>query len=909
MKLRRIEIAGWQCFADRVEVGGFGDGVNVVHATNGTGKSTLFAALRHAMFDGHRGRRQDQLARRPWGRSLTPRVTVDFERDRAVWQVAKTFLDGPTSMLRREVGGRFVAHAEHDAADDALRTMFNADVPGKTGPRSADTWGVMGALWVQQDALELGPLTATLSARVRDSLGAQLTPAAGGDAIERAIAARYGEIYTASGKFYAGAKASRVTTLRDAIVPLLARRDERTAAVARFDAASERVETLGKQRELARHAERECEQRIATLRESARRFAALDADQQTQAARMKQARSTYDAINERIAQIADAKARLANAQRALAELATRSEALAAERRAADRQRDDAAATVSQLRLERATVDEAMREATIAATFARATATTNALGERVAKLRELDRDLAEYRRRLAATPAPTAKQMTLIRVADQARREAKIGLEASMISLELTPEGDATADVRVAERPGAIALPSGRSTTVRGAPEVIVDVPGFGRIRASGPATSAEAMREHVADAEAAWTALVAPFGGGELDAIERAASDAADIGAAISTLVARREGLADGAAEATDLVAQLDRAAAERNAILQTHPAWATDAPDADALRDAADAAAHAHRTRASDADAARETAIERQQAAASAVAKADADREAFARDERDAAAQLARLSADGLDDAARSAAQADAAMQSHAARALHERTLDAIERAGLDPTQDLARQEQALVGLRRQAEENAGAEKRAEGELDAAIRDGTYSSLSDVLEQIERTQRELDEAELEAAAIKLLHETVQAERSRLARAVLAPVEAIAADLMRRFAGPRAMDVRLDESFAPAAIATQGGDDGVPLAALSGGEREQVHLAVRLALADVLSRAGPQMVVLDDVLVATDAGRLGRILDVLAEYGRRMQIVILTCHPERYRAMPQATFIDLQACRDRGIAV
>jgi uncharacterized protein YhaN len=110
--------------------------------------------------------------------------------------------------------------------------------------------------------------------------------------------------------------------------------------------------------------------------------------------------------------------------------------------------------------------------------------------------------------------------------------------------------------------------------------------------------------------------------------------------------------------------------------------------------------------------------------------------------------------------------------------------------------------------------------------------------------------------------------------------------------------------VRLGDRFAPGGVAPTAMPDGVELLALSGGEQEQVHLAVRLALAEVLSKDEPQMVVLDDVLVATDAGRLGRVLDVLAEVGQRLQVIVLTCHPERYRALDRATFIDLEACRE-----
>ena len=53
--------------------------------------------------------------------------------------------------------------------------------------------------------------------------------------------------------------------------------------------------------------------------------------------------------------------------------------------------------------------------------------------------------------------------------------------------------------------------------------------------------------------------------------------------------------------------------------------------------------------------------------------------------------------------------------------------------------------------------------------------------------------------------------------------------------------------------------------------------------------------------VMDDVLTATDAGRLTRVLSVLEDSAQRLQILILTCHPERYRGLIDTHFIDLEA--------
>ena len=51
---------------------------------------------------------------------------------------------------------------------------------------------------------------------------------------------------------------------------------------------------------------------------------------------------------------------------------------------------------------------------------------------------------------------------------------------------------------------------------------------------------------------------------------------------------------------------------------------------------------------------------------------------------------------------------------------------------------------------------------------------------------------------------------------------------------------------------------------------------------------------------LDDVLTATDSGRLARVMAVLEEAAERLQVLILTCHPERYRGLRQGRFFDFE---------
>jgi DNA repair exonuclease SbcCD ATPase subunit len=72
---------------------------------------------------------------------------------------------------------------------------------------------------------------------------------------------------------------------------------------------------------------------------------------------------------------------------------------------------------------------------------------------------------------------------------------------------------------------------------------------------------------------------------------------------------------------------------------------------------------------------------------------------------------------------------------------------------------------------------------------------------------------------------------------------------------------------------------------------LSSGARDQIYLAVRLAVSDFFS-AGPFQVplILDDVLATSDDRRFDRALRFLAEdVSRRHQVLLLSCQEERHR--------------------
>ncbi len=80
-------------------------------------------------------------------------------------------------------------------------------------------------------------------------------------------------------------------------------------------------------------------------------------------------------------------------------------------------------------------------------------------------------------------------------------------------------------------------------------------------------------------------------------------------------------------------------------------------------------------------------------------------------------------------------------------------------------------------------------------------------------------------------------------------------------------------------------VAARADGQRVPIAGLSEGTLDQLYLTLRLAaLGEFAARADPLPFICDDLLVSFDDARAGFALDVLAEAGTDLQIILFTHH-------------------------
>ncbi|MDJ0893276.1 MAG: AAA family ATPase [Gammaproteobacteria bacterium] len=184
----------------------------------------------------------------------------------------------------------------------------------------------------------------------------------------------------------------------------------------------------------------------------------------------------------------------------------------------------------------------------------------------------------------------------------------------------------------------------------------------------------------------------------------------------------------------------------------------------------------------------------------------------------------------------------------------------------------------------------------RARGRL-ASLRDRGLQEKRDAAQaKYQHAQRQFESTARRANAVRRLHRTLSAHRDAAKRKYLAPFQQRVEGLVRLVQGA---DVRLTLNDDLSVQARTIGDTTIPFESLSGGAREQIGLACRLAAAMLVADGGGVPVLLDDTLGYSDPDRLPKLGAMIDHAGRHVQIVIFTCQPTRFADVGAAITVHL----------
>lgn len=285
------------------------------------------------------------------------------------------------------------------------------------------------------------------------------------------------------------------------------------------------------------------------------------------------------------------------------------------------------------------------------------------------------------------------------------------------------------------------------------------------------------------------------------------------------------------------------------------------------------------------------------QEAARSAWANASGEAKHARETVSDRRARLnaARL-ADGPDD---SIAEhlANSQKATDAATAEVQRLRSELDAKGLEELRLLADNARRAVEQRRRALESDRASlQELHGFLKAREAEGIGEILRDAKAEAECSSEARAAWTRRAAAARLLFETVRAHREATRAARVAPLTEGIESLGRIVFGQE-LRVRLDDDLR--IVERTLGGTTLPFEHLSVGAREQLDLLMRIAAARAVAPKGGLPLILDDTLGNADPERLQRMNATIDLAGRDLQVLVLTCYPDRFDSIGTAARVDL----------
>ena len=868
MHFRRIAVRNFRKLTSPLVIEELGEGVTVIAGDNEEGKSTLLDAIRTGLFERHNLSGRAVEAMQPFGSSVRPEIQIDFEIDGNTYSISKSFAQRASALLTT-ANGTF----EGPAAEERLAELLTFRVPQR-GVSKPDDWGVLGLFWLEQgsvlEGLGFGETgRSTLRASLEEEVGDVLGGTRGRKLLEAAKAKR-DALLTATGK----------------------PRGELSAAIEEVEAALVKVRELGTER-LA------YDQEIDELAQVRRELARIETDRVLEKAQgaLTKAQQEAKAIEGLRQQDEAAAQSVALAQAQLDNVSGRWKRRQALIKAvAHRERAVKLAQAELAQLETETQDvagrlEAARAVLVNATEKRSAAEARvALSRTRARIEALDKEIAEFQRRLAEVDKlaaqRTAAQELLadikidkrafegLQSLEGAIREARATLGAVATRVRFVPSGSQ------AVRKDDQEVPAGEAVEVTAATRFTLE--GFGALDIEPGASELADRRARLKEAEGALdkalaAAVVKDLAQAKTRLAERTEAET-EINEAKRLIAAHApEGIdalraahRERSGEREQLDDEFDLSFAENVADPETETSelmFAKAAEDAArATLDAAQNEQQEHTTKLAISRQAVEAADE-----ALGTAKGDLETARTEISDPDLAARL--QSARGvLDKAGRRKAET-------------EKQLVTANPEEIDLRRQRAKATLQTVEAerRRLRDEAIGLESRL-----AALGKSGIGELLEVARGLE-SQAIAGRARLQAdaQAWDLLAATLSTSERDAKEAFLEPVLK-RVDPFLRLLLPEAR-VTLDEETLEITGVTRDGREE-PYEALSVGTREQLSILVRLAFAVYLREKGyPAAVILDDALVYADDDRFERMQLALRKAAETVQILILTCRPRDWR--------------------
>jgi recombinational DNA repair ATPase RecF len=866
---------------------------NLIGGSNETGKSTLAEAIHRALFMRHRAGGELRNSMKSLVHSGDPEVRLTFETGGETWTVEKRFAGTQGTARLSSAGG---VSLQGDAAEDKLAEIIgnSAGVANRLNDlttRWAHLWVWQGTAG-QDASAHAAAYRADLVQRLQQDGLAAIMQSAIDEQIRSKLAADFLQIFNNNGSPKANSPLHRANSIVGEAQIALTRAQEQQQRLAAAVADQEEATATVNAAMAALPGQRT---QLAAAHQSLAQAKELGARIENEQLVLKSAQDAHDQLAKADQQIRELRAQAA---------ATRDSLVPAEAKlslVAD-QESTSRVAASQAELAHRAVNEALRLARQHHDLATAcvarfekSAAHQSLAAKAAEIAQIRSTLASDHEALSKLPAIDAKQLDALRQLESSAAQAESALNAIAAGIELVASTQtvlldgqplATGQPRVITEPAELRLGDGTLLRIQ---------PGGGNSLASARRQLTELQDQFAA----ALDRLAIPS---LADAAEAVAARQvieqriANTESKLQALGARE--LPDALAAATAALTAASTEVDQRLAVLPTGqaPPLPQDLGAAQLWQREARAAFQAEETRErtlqAEADARRTSHqqhaqdLQTQRDALEAGRRTLADQENSARileqnhgeaPQRAAALEAAVKAAD----TARSAVETTRAALAELNPGALQRELERLQRV-LEQTELKQRDAETRLAVARATLALDGSTDPDAELLQAKVRHALATEAKD------REQRHSD-------SIRLLHSLFQESQSAISESVTQPVADRVTGYLECLFG-RGVRVKVDLANPASASLelTRPDTPSFSFDSLSGGAKEQVATAVRLATAEILAANHDRCLplVLDDAFAYADNDRiqaLQSMLDLAA--ARDLQVIVLTCTPDQYTGL------------------
>ena len=856
MYIRSIIVENWRGLS--TELTDLSPALNLIYGPNESGKSRLVQALRFALFESSTGRSAHKRALETWDNPAgKPRVEIEFELGGEHWHLQKVFLGTGFNTQLRGAGHTL----KDEAAESRLSALMGVEPRGRGEIRPEDC-GIWSLLWVEQGQSREVPLLNPISqSRLQDQLGAYIGEIAAGDLGLRVL--RQAEALR--NRFYTATREDETGDLRDARNRVNRLRSELDEARARHQAVAQDAQDL----DASRRKEQQLKERIRLAEQALsdvelRQKAAAEAEKALQHSslqvdRTRLALERSDGELQRARELHDRSSTL---NRDIDALERSHAAALAGFNSAREESERAAAQLTGLEEKTA---ELNRRVSGFRTHQKAAALLTERSRHALRLEEaaaLTDRIGTIQEELTTLPSLTARDAENLRELRQRVDQTRARLEGAAASIELRAQQDLTLD--------GSPVQAGESRTLLVEDEKQIEIAGIATLVIRPGAGELTTLRNNLADCERDLRSALESAGVAGFQEAEQIVQVRRDLETERNRL---RKALTQQLPEGRDELEATVRAIDTQLASMDESAAADFDPAELDRAESEA-------QSLIGQRDALR---LLRDEKTAILAHASDAcrDLEVDIRSRRELLTGVIEQRSHLPDDATlQEARQADEKIwqESVAARNAAQQTYERLGGGRLELELEQARQALRLLHDEQRHTQKLSMELNAR--VESAGSAGRYEVVQELESAANLAQIQLARLEREAVAARRLYEVLSTEyrsaRERLTQPVLSRIRPYLTEL---FPGS---EVWFDENLNLLGMRDERTEES--FAELSGGAREQLSLLVRIGLAEVIGTQEPWPLVLDDVLVNTDAERIRRIQRVLYRAARKMQILLFTCH-------------------------